>query len=106
MFGIIYKIVHSLGSDKLIEIVNKVCDEVDTPASLLVKHGILMAYTNNLQIKELTKRMNEKNFSEIANKAIKLMVVNHYSLHTLRYQDRQRIENELKIHTKRFLPKS
>ena len=44
VFGLICKIVHSLGSDKLTEIVNNVCDEVNTPASFLIKHGILMGY--------------------------------------------------------------
>jgi len=79
VFCIINKIVHSLGSDKLTEITNKVCDEVNTPASFLIKHGILLEYNKNLQIKDLTKEISEKDFSEIAERAIKLMVVNHCS---------------------------
>lgn len=105
VFGIIYKIVHSLGSDKLTEIVIKVCDEVNTPASFLVKHGILMGYNKNLQIKDLTKGISEKDFSEIAKRAIKLMVVNHCSLHQIHYKDRQRIEAQLGIPAKRLLPR-
>ena len=101
--GIIYKIVHSLGSDKLAEIVRKVCDEVDTPASFLVKHGILMWYAKNLRIDELAKRINEKDFSEIAKKTIRLMIVNHCSLHPVIYKDRQRIENKLRIPAKKLL---
>lgn len=50
VFGNIYKIVHSLGSDKLTGIVNKVCDDVNTPASFMIKHGILMGYNKNIQI--------------------------------------------------------
>ena len=55
VFSIIIKIVHSLGSDKLIKIVNKVCDEVNTPASFMVKHGILMWH---LKIYKLMKLRN------------------------------------------------
>jgi len=101
--GFLYKILHSLGSDKLTEIVKKVCDEVSTPASFLVKHGILMWYNKNLQVSELEERINKKEFSEIAKRAIKLMVANHCSLHRINYKDRQRIENKLGIPAKKLL---
>ena len=57
--GIINKIVHSLGSDKLNESMKKVCDKSDTPASFLVKHGILMWYTKNLQIEGIVEKFCE-----------------------------------------------
>jgi hypothetical protein len=52
---IIFKIIRSLGSDKLIRssdgkitmISDEVCDKINTPASFLVKHGILMWYKKN-----------------------------------------------------------
>lgn len=103
--GIIYKIVHSLGSDKLTAIVKKVCDEINTPVSFIVKHGILMWYEKNLQINEVAKRINEKDFSEIAGRAIKLMVVNHCSSHSINYKDWQRIEDKLRIPRKNLLPR-
>ena len=102
--GIIYKIVHSLGSDKLTEIVNNVCDDVNTPATLSIKYGILMEYNKNILIKELTKRINEKDFSEVAKRTTKLMVVNHCSLHPIKYQDRQRIASLLNVSEKKLLP--
>jgi hypothetical protein len=105
VYGVIYKIVHSLGSDKLIDIVNKVCNDVNTPASFLVKHGILMGYNENLQINELTKRIGEKDFSDVAKRTIKFMVVNHCSLHRINYRDRQRIVAQLGIPTARLLPR-
>jgi len=101
--GVIYKIVHSLGSDKLTVIVEKVCDEVNTPASFLVKHGILMWYNKNLQIEGITKKFNENVFSEIAKRVMKFMVVNHCDLHQINYRDRQRTENELEIPAKKLL---
>ena len=105
VFGNIYKIVHSLGSDKLTDIVNKVCDEVNTPASFMVKHGILMEYNKNIQIRELTKRISEKDCSEIAERATKLLVVNHCSLHQVNYQDRQRIKTLLEVSSRKLLPR-
>jgi hypothetical protein len=97
IYGIIYKIVHSLGSDKLIEISNNVCDQVDTPASFLIKHGILMGYPKNLQIPELEKRINEHDFSKIAKRVAEMLVVDHCSLNLVTYRDKQRIEDTLKI---------
>ena len=104
VFGVIYKIVHSLGSDKLTETVTKVCDEVNTPASFLIKYGILMGYNKNLQIKKLTKGINERHFSEIAKRATKLMVVNHCSVHPVNYKDRQRIKTLLEVPPIKLLP--
>jgi len=103
MSNIISKVVHSLGSDKLTVIVNNVCDEVNTPASLLVKYGILMEYNKHIPIKELTKRINEKDFSEIAKRTTKLMLVNHCSLHSIKYRDRQQIASLLDIPEKKLL---
>lgn len=104
ILGVVDKIVHSLGSDKLTEIVNNVCDEVNTPISLLVKYGILMEYNKNIQIKEIKKRMIEKDFSEITRKTIKLMIINHCSLHLVNYQDRQRIASLIEVSDKKLLP--
>jgi len=97
IYGIIYKIVHSLGSDKLTEISNEMCDQVDNPSSILVKHGILMGYEKNLQIEALHKRINESDFSKIAKTAAEMMVVDYSSVNQVTYRDKQRIENTLKI---------
>ena len=101
--GIISKVVHSLGSDKLTEIVNNVCDEVNTPASFLVKYGILIEYNKNIPIRELKKRTNEKDFSEMAKRTIKLMVINYCYLNPVNYQDKQRIASILCIPEKKLL---
>ncbi|POZ88365.1 TIR domain-containing protein [Petrotoga sibirica] len=103
VYGFINKIVHSLGSDKLIKVEEEVCDEVGTPVSFLVKHGILMWYNKNLQVNELAVRIKEKDFSKLAERVSKLMVVDYCSLHPIDYKDRQRIENKLRISTKKLL---
>jgi hypothetical protein len=103
VYGFVYKIVHSLGSDKLTEVVKKVCDEVSTPASFLVKHGILMWYNKNVQVNELAKRINEKDFSKLAEWVMKLMVVDYCYLHPIYYTKRQTIQNKLGIPARKLL---
>jgi hypothetical protein len=95
--GIIFKIVQSLGSDKLIEISGNACDQVNTPATALIKHGILMKYAKNLQIDELSRRINQHDFSEIAKRSARMTVVKHCSLNPVGYRQEQRIESILKI---------
>ena len=101
--GFIDLIVRSLGSDKLTEISNKVCGEVNTPGSFLVKHGILIWYAKNLQIDEIAKKIKEPEFSKLAGKIIKFEIVKYCRLHLIDYKDKQRIERELGIPTKQFL---
>lgn len=104
--GIINKIVHSLGSDKLTEIMKRVCDKLNTPASFIVKHGILMWYTKNLQIEGIAEKFNERDFSETAKKVIRFMIINHCALHQIDYKDKQRIENKIGIPAKKLLTRS
>ncbi|MHA1401829.1 MAG: hypothetical protein ACTSQE_15880 [Candidatus Heimdallarchaeaceae archaeon] len=102
VYGLINKIVHALGSDKLIEIVERVYSKIDTPASFLVKQGILMWYLKNLRIDEIVKRIEQKDFSNLAERAIKFMVVNHCYLHPINYKDRQKIESKMGISRKKL----
>lgn len=97
VYGLFNKIVHSLGSDKLKTIAIKVCDNINTPASFLVKHGILMWYCKNLQVDTIGTYLEKKHVSEIATKVMKFMIVNHCSMHPIGYKDRQRIQHHFKI---------
>lgn len=101
--GVISKIVHSLGSDKLTSVMGNVCDEVNTPASFMVKHGILMWYTKNLQLNEMEKRIWKNDFSELARRSTQLMVVDHCCVHPIDFRDKQRISSKLKIRNQRLL---
>lgn len=103
VYGIIYKIIRSLGSDKLIEAVEEIYKEINNPAVFLVKHGILMWHGKNLQLTEIKEKANEKGFSEIAKEVLKFMIVNYCSLHSINYKDRQRVEDILGIPAKKLL---
>ncbi|MCD6222040.1 TIR domain-containing protein [bacterium] len=100
VYSVIYKIIHSLGSNKLTEIIGMIDSKIKTPASFLVKHGVLMWYNKNLQIDELANKIKEKNFSNIAQNILKFMIVNYILQHSISYRDRQRIENKLGIPSK------
>lgn len=106
VYGFVNKIIHSLGSNKLINIIEKVCDNNNTPASFLVKHGILMWYYKNLQIDNIVNRIEDDGFSETANRIMKFMIVNHCSVHTTGYKEIQKIEHKLGIPSKRLLPRN
>jgi hypothetical protein len=103
IYGFVVKIIHSLGSDKLEAIAEKVCDNEKTPSSFLVTHGIFMWYDKNLQIDNITKRIAERDFSKIAEAIIKFMIVNHVRTHQTSYRDRQRIESKLRIPKRKLL---
>lgn len=103
VYGTIKKIVHSIGSENLIPVAVSVCDRSNTPASTLVKHGIVMWYRKNLRVDEIIKAMESKDFSETAKKVMRYQVVNHCSMHSIDYKDSQRISDKMGIPTKRLL---
>ena len=103
VFSVIDKIIHSLGSDKLIEIIETVCDRKHTPAAFLVKHGILMWYSKNLQIDDVTDRIKSDDFSKIAENILRHRIVDHYRIHSIGYRERQQIEHALNIPSKKLL---
>jgi len=101
--GLINKIIHSVGSNKLTAIVKKVCDNENTPASFLVKHGILMWYNKNIQIDNIAERIDEDGFSDTAKKVIRFMIVNHCSMHSLGFKEKQKIEHKFGIPSEKLL---
>ena len=103
MYGFVGKIIHSLGSNKLTAIIEKVCDNDNTPASFLVKHGILMWYNKNIQIDNIANKINKDDFSDTSTKVMRFMIVNHCSIHSIGFREKQKIEHKLKISSKRLL---
>jgi len=104
--GILYKIIHSLGSDNLSDVINKVCDDINTPASFIIKHGILMWYSKNLIPNELSKGLKQKDISVIAIRVIGFLVANFCSLHHLNHGELINISNELRIPMKELVSRN
>lgn len=95
--ALVSKTVQSLGSNKLLNVVTSVCDKNKSPAAFLIKHGILMWYGKNVQVEELSERMESDDVSQIAKKALRIMVANHCAVHSLDYKDKQKIQQSLDI---------
>ena len=102
VYGFIDKIIHSLGSKKLTAIIEKVCNIENTPASFLIKHGILMWYNKNLQIDNIVQKIDEDGFSETTKKIIRFQIINYSSMHSINYKDKQIIEHKLEISSKKL----
>ena len=103
IYGLIRKIISSLGSSKLTQIVEAVCDKKNTPASHLVKHGILMWYNKNLQVDNIAKQIAEDGFSNITKRVLNFLIVDHCSMHKIGYRERQKIEQKFHIPSKKLL---
>jgi hypothetical protein len=103
VYGTINKIIHSLGSNKLTEVIEKVCNKENTPASFLIRHGMLMWYNKNLQIDNIIKKIDEHDFSETTKKVMKFMIVNHCSMHLVDFKEKQKIEHKFGIPSQRLL---
>ncbi len=97
VFGLIKKAVQSLGSDKLIEIVDLANKRISTPSYFLIKHGIYMWYLKNLDIKTISKEIKRGDFSNLSKKVIKFMVIEYVYSHPISYKERQQIVQQLKI---------
>jgi len=103
VYGIINMVVHSLGSDKLTKVIEKICEKEDNPAINLVKHGILMWYHKNVQTERIAKLLSNSNYSEISKRILKFMIMEHCSVHSVKYRERQRIETKIGIPSKKLL---
>ncbi len=103
IYVLINKIVHSLGSDKLTEVIEKVCDKENTPASFLVKHGILMWYNKNVQIDNIADETYQDRFSETSKQILKFLIVDHCAMHDVDFKTKQKIGNKLGIPSQKLL---
>lgn len=103
VFKYINEIIHSLGSNRLLEIIEDVCNKENSPASELVRHGILMWYAKNLQIENIARSLSGNDFSETSKKIMRSLIVNHSSMHLIDYKHKQKIEAKLGIPTQRLL---
>lgn len=103
VYGIINKIISSIGSDQLLQAIETIADKKDTPAYFLVKHGISMWYDKNLQTDNIIKKITKDDgFSEIAKRAMRFMIVNHCMMHPIEFDEKQKINSKLGIPLKSF----
>jgi hypothetical protein len=103
IFGFITKTIRSIGSDKLQNLIEDICDKNNTPAHLLLKHGVFMWYGKNLQVDKLIRETKTLDISVTANEILKYLIVYHCSLHNIDSADKQKIENKFGISSKGLL---
>ena len=84
-------------------IAKSINEKEKTPASFLVYQGILMWYGKILKIDEIAERIDDKDFSKISERIIKLKVVDHVRTHKISFQANKKIQNKLNIETKKLL---
>ena len=95
MFGVIYKTVHSIGSDKILSIIEACCEKEDYPSTFLIKNGILLHYYKNLQIDDFARAISDDDYSVMAKRILKFMFINHCCLHPITRKDRLKIQRRL-----------
>jgi len=93
---ILDKIRLSLGSEKLREIVLKVCNNLDTPAAKIVKFENLMWYSKELNVDEIKNFCDADDTSMIARNAMVWFVCKYASMHRIGYKDAARIKSAFK----------
>lgn len=100
---IIEKIISSVGSNQLLQAVEVVANKKNTPAYFLIKHGINMWYSKNIQIDNIAVRINKDHeFSEVAKRVMKLMIMSHCSMHPIEFNEKQKISSKIGIALKNF----
>ena len=62
-----------------------------------------MWFSKNLQIENIANRIGKDDFSGTAIKAMKFQIVNHCSMHSLSYKEKQKVENKLGIPSKKMI---
>lgn len=97
IFSCTDRIAKSIGSKKLLQITESVCDRINTPASEIVKHSILMWYDKNVRIDDIEELMNRKDFSYISKMILKYNVAEFCMMHRIDYKDAAKIHQQLQI---------
>jgi hypothetical protein len=97
IYGSVNNMIHSLGSDKLLNIISEIYEENKSPINCLLKHGIFMWYGKNLQVDVIEKELKDSEISETVKKIMRFLVVNHCVMHKISYKEKQKIETILKI---------
>ena len=93
VIGFLGKIIFSLGSDKLLPVVNMVTEDQHNEATFIIRQAISMYYKKNLQIGEIERMMNDPSVSEIAKRLMCFIVTDYCQTHRIDYRDRSRLIN-------------
>ncbi|WP_156804855.1 NACHT domain-containing NTPase [Synechococcus sp. PCC 6312] len=97
ILAMLYKVSLSLGSSKGCDIYKVVTAKKKTPAFQLVRQIIELHFEKKLDIKKIEKLHHEFSTNPTCDRLLKYIVLRYCSMHDIRYQDRQRLAEKLKI---------
>ena len=103
ILGIIIKTIRSIGSDKLQNIIENICDKHNTSVHLLIKHGVFMWYGKNIRVEKIIKEIKAIDFSLTANEILKYLIVYHCTLHDIDPNDKNKLQSKFGISSKALL---
>jgi energy-coupling factor transporter ATP-binding protein EcfA2 len=104
IYSIINKAIRSLGSDKNRSIIIEICNNENTPAFDMIRHGILMWHCKNLRLEEMPSKEHDSDYSKIALRILKYFVVEYCLMHKINYKDKQKICKKFDIRQACLLP--
>ena len=94
----IKRTTHTLCSSQILNIVQEVCSEMNTPISKLVSIQSQMWYNKEIPIEQIKKMMTNMEFLE--QRILKVLVIDYCELHDVHYRDKQKIASNLDIQLK------
>jgi hypothetical protein len=103
IIGMVTKTIRSIGSDKLQNIIESICNKNKTSVHLLIKYGVFMWYGKNLQIDKLIREIKDIDFSLTANEVLKYLIVYHCILHNIDSSDKKKIESQFGVSSKELI---
>jgi hypothetical protein len=100
-YATIMRTAYALGSRELIEVFKEVCEQKNTPLTMLVRRQALAMYKNSLNPTEIKNECN--NVSFMVKRLLGAIVLSHFYMHKVVREDRQKIAAILGINEKRLL---
>jgi hypothetical protein len=97
IFVMLQKVAFSLGSARGREIYIKVAKKKNTPASSLIQEIIELQFEKKMDFSKIEKLHAEFVKNPVCDRLLKHIIIHHCYMHDVRYQDRQRIADKLKI---------
>lgn len=97
-FATIRRISESICSKELLSVMEKNCDEKNTPISYLIKKQCRMMYRGSINVEDIKK--NYGNLPVLAKRLLGNMVIDHCYMHKIKYSDRQKVSHVLGIKEK------
>ena len=97
IYGMLHKIAHSIGYDKIIEMADIVNNKTNTEASKLINISIHTWYKKELDIDEIRKLNDEFSDNQFAQRILKDIVIQHLYMHKVDYREKQKLSSILNL---------